>query len=256
MSLEEIGRIAPPLSGVVFILLVDYMRQHQGWGWLRLMSGPSALRDTPGLGFAKVMGSGQGGGFSLRPSATHQGVIASFDNWVHASEFMRGSWVSSVRARARQSWTGIMSVESARGKWDQQEWQPTSKAALDGAPQDPSKALAVLTRASIRPAKAMAFWRHAPAAQQDLDQADGCELAMGLGEAPLLRQCTFSVWRDGQAMRSYAHQDSHLQAIQAAYKHQFFSESLFVHFRPIYMQGHWRDHDVNLGDPALAGGSP
>jgi spheroidene monooxygenase len=256
MSLEEIGRIAPPLSGVVFILLVDYLRQHQGWGWLRLMSGASGLREVPGLKFAKVMGSGQGGGFSLRPSATHQGLIVSFDNWTHASEFMRGSWVAAVRERARQSWMGIMAVESARGKWDQQEWQPTSRAALDGAPSDPSNTLAVLTRASIRPAKAMAFWRHAPAAQLDLDQADGCELAMGLGEAPLLRQCTFSVWRDGQAMRAYAHHDSHLQAIQAAYKHQFFSESLFVHFRPIYMHGHWKEHDVNLGDPALQGSLP
>ena len=91
-------------------------------------------------------------------------------------------------------------------------------------------------------------------AQSDLDQADGCALAMGLGEAPLLRQCTFSVWRDGAAMRAYAHHDSHLQAIQAAYKHQFFSESLFVHFRPLYMQGAWKDHDVCLGEPLNTGG--
>ena len=254
MSLEDIGRIAPPLSGVVFILLVDYLRQHQGWGWLRLMSGASGLREVPGLRFAKVMGSGQGGGFSLRPSATHQGVIASFDTWGHAREFMQGPWVAGVRERARQSWLGVMAVHSARGKWDQQEWQPTTPQALEGAPTPRSEQLAVLTRASIRPAKAMAFWRHAPAAQSDLDQADGCALAMGLGEAPLLRQCTFSVWRDGAAMRAYAHHDSHLQAIQAAYKHQFFSESLFVHFRPLYMQGAWKDHDVCLGEPLTTGG--
>ena len=253
MSLEEIGRIAPPLSGVVFILLVDYMRQHQAWGWLRLMSGPSALREAPGLGFAKVMGSGQGGGFSLRPSATHQGVIACFDRWDNALAFMQGSWVKAVRDRARESWVGLLSVQSARGHWDQQDWVPTSDAAVQGSPVSPSPALAVLTRASIRPAKAMAFWRHAPAAQSDLDQSDGCQLAIGLGEAPLLRQCTFSVWRDAPAMRAYAHHAAHQQAIQAAYKHQFFSESLFVHLRPLYMNGVWKGHSVNHGDPALSG---
>lgn len=252
MSLKELGRIAPPLSGVVFILLVDYWRQHQGWGWLRLMSGPSGLREVPGLRFAKVMGSGQGGGFSLRPSASHQGVIVSFETWEHAHQFMRGAWVSAVRERARESWVGIMAVQSARGHWDQQEWQPSTDTALQGAPEVEAGPLGVLTRASIRPAKAMAFWRHAPAAQQDLLKADGCRLAMGLGEAPLLRQCTFSIWRDASAMRAYAHQDSHLQAIQAAHKHQFFSESLFVHFRPLYMQGVCKGQSVDLGDPAWA----
>ncbi|MDI9330461.1 MAG: spheroidene monooxygenase [Alphaproteobacteria bacterium] len=176
----------------------------------------------PGLRFAKVMGSGLGGGFSLRPSATHQGILVNFENWDHARQFMQGPWVASVRERARESWVGVMSVQSSRGHWDQQEWQPTTDAAVQGSPEQTSSALAVLTRASIRAAKAMAFWRYAPAAQRDLDRADGCQLAMGLGETPLLRQCTFSVWREAAAMRAYAHHDAHQLAIQAAYKHEFF----------------------------------
>jgi hypothetical protein len=252
MSPDDLGRMGAPLSGVVLVLLVDYMRQHQGWGWLRLMAGASGLREVPGLRFAKVMGSGQGGGFSLRPSATHQGVITCFDTWLQARDFMQSAWVSAVRERSRESWVGIMSVQSARGHWDQQAWSPTSESALVDAPDPIPGPLAVLTRASIRPAKAMAFWRHAPAAQQDLATARGCQLSMGLGEAPLLRQCTFSVWRDAQAMRDYAHQDAHLQAIQAAYKHQFFSESLFVHFRPLFMQGQSKGLSLDLGDPDWA----
>ena len=63
---------------------------------------------------------------------------------------------------------------------------------------------------------------------------------MGLGEAPLIRQCTFSVWRDTSSMLNYAHQGAHQQAIQAAYKHDFFSESLFVRMRVLSMQGLWQ----------------
>ena len=111
--------------------------------------------------------------------------------------------------------------------------------------------LGVLTRASIKPAKAMAFWRYAPAAQADLDQAPGCEIAMGLGEAPLLRQCTFSLWQDVDCMKRYAHHEAHQQAIEAAYRHEFFSESLFVRMRLLAMQGQWKGNAHAYNMPAF-----
>ena len=68
------------LSGVVVVVLVNYLREHQAWGWMRLVQGPSSMKEAPGLVFAKVMGSGHGGGFSIRPSASHQGLIVMFDH--------------------------------------------------------------------------------------------------------------------------------------------------------------------------------
>ena len=65
-------------------------------------------------------------------------------------------------------------------------------------------------------------------------------LAMGLGEAPLIRQCTFSVWRDTSSMLHFAQQGAHHQAIQAAYKQDFFSESMFVRMRILSMRGDWQ----------------
>ena len=99
--------------------------------------------------------------------------------------------------------------------------------------------LAVLTRASIRAHKAVAFWRHAPASQLDLATRPGCLLAMGLGEAPLVRQCTFSLWRDTAAMLAYAHSGPHRQAIEAAQRNGFFSESLFVRMAVLQQIGQW-----------------
>ena len=231
-----------PLSGVVVVLLADFMRQHQGWGWLRLVAGSTPYKDVPGLSMVKVMGSGHGGGFSLRPSATHQGLICTFTHLDLALQFLDSPLVQAYRSRARECWTGVMAVQSARGHWDKQAWQASSPEALgpraesDEALQPP---FAVLTRASIVPTKAMAFWRYAPAAQADLSQAPGCLLAMGLGEAPLVRQCTFSLWRDTGAMVQYAQQGAHQVASAAAYKHQFFSESLFVRMQVLHMAGVW-----------------
>jgi spheroidene monooxygenase len=63
---------------------------------------------------------------------------------------------------------------------------------------------------------------------------------VGLGEAPLLRQATFSLWRDEHAMNAYARTGAHQEAIRAAWQHQFFSESMFVRFAPGSMQGMWK----------------
>lgn len=227
------------LSGVVVVVVVDLLRQHQGWGWLRLVAGASAYKDVPGLTTAKVMGSGHGGGFSLRPSATHQGLICTFSHLEAAQAFMDSPSVQAYRNRAREYWTGVMSVQSGRGQWDKQAWQASSPESLGDTVKGQGP-LAVLTRASILPTKAMAFWRYAPAAQAELKQSPGCLLAMGLGEAPLVRQCTFSLWKDTPAMLAYAQQGAHQAASAAAYKHQFFSESLFVRMQVLQMAGDWQ----------------
>lgn len=232
------------IQGVVLVVLVEYLPQHKGWGWLRLVHGPAGLQQVPGLAFAKVMGSGHQGGFSIRPSATHQGLIAVFDTAASAQAFLKGPQIDAYRQRARQLWSGLMCVDSARGAWDARTWGATPTQSLgefehtlDGNGQGP---LAVITRASIRPAKAMAFWRHAPASQTDLENAPGCTLAIGLGEAPLLRQCTFSLWQNTPSMLAYAHGGAHQAALEAAYRHDFFAESLFVRMRLMQQEGLWQ----------------
>ena len=96
--------------------------------------------------------------------------------------------------------------------------------------------MAALTRASIRLRHAARFWRHAPATHDGIARAEGCRLAVGLGEAPLLRQATFSLWDNAQAMDAYARSGAHLAAIQGAYRQGWFSESMFVRFAPIEIE--------------------
>lgn len=99
--------------------------------------------------------------------------------------------------------------------------------------------VAALTRASIAPLKAAAFWRHTPDSQRSLAAAQGCRIAVGLGEAPLLRQATFSIWDDVQAMHAYARQGAHQAAIEASRREGYFTESMFVRFVPTQLQGRW-----------------
>ena len=107
--------------------------------------------------------------------------------------------------------------------------------------------VAALTRAAIKPARMRAFWRHSPPAEASLADASGCRLAVGLGEAPLLRQATFSLWDSAQAMDAYARQGAHQQAIRASWAGGYFSEWMFVRFRVVAASGIWQGRPVDPG---------
>jgi spheroidene monooxygenase len=230
------GQAGMSVQGPVAVLvLADVSRSSRLWGWSRIVRGSRPLRHEPGLRWARVMGSGHGGGFGLRPSASHQGVVALFDGLATAQHFLQQSaHVAAYRARSQECCMALLQPWSVRGRWG---GQGIDLAAPQQAPAGP---VVALTRASIRPLKAMQFWAMAPAAQASLLAADGCRLAAGLGEAPLLRQCTVSVWDSVAAMDAYARSGAHLAAIKAAAVHGFFSESMFVRFRLLAIEGRWQ----------------
>lgn len=86
----------------------------------------------------------------------------------------------------------------------------------------------------------MAFWKHARPVEGQHQAANGCIIAAGLGEMPLLRQATFTIWESAEAMDAFAHSHDHLNAIRATRAGGYFSEELFARFVPYDMQGAWK----------------
>ena len=225
-----------PCDQVSVLVLADIAPVHRLWGWSRIVKGPLKLRSLNQLRFSKVLGSGFDGGFGLRPSASRQGLFAVFSSLRAADEFVADSDVMhGYREHSSECCVLKLRVWSCRGSWDGQTLAP-SIAPPDGGP------VAALTRASIALRKAPAFWRHAPASQTALEAAPGCQLAVGLGEAPFLRQATFTLWESVAAMDAYARSGPHLEAIKAAAKEQYFTESMFARFVTLSVQGTWKGH--------------
>jgi hypothetical protein len=221
-------------TDVAVLLVVDFAPGSVLWGWSRLVRGPGALRGTPGLHFARVLGSGHEGRFGLRPSRSVQGLFAVFADEASALAFAeRHPVVAAYRRRARESALLVLRATSSRGTWGGR----TIALSAEAAPAGP---VVSLTRASIRPLRAARFWRRAPPAQASLEAAEGCRFAIGLGEAPLLRQATFSLWDSVAAMDAYARSGAHQEAIRAAYAEGYFSESMFVRFVPLRLEGRWQ----------------
>ncbi len=229
---------AAPLSDeVIVVLLADIAPAWRLWGWWRIMRGGQGFRGVPGLRFAKALGSGFEGGFGLRPSRSRQGAFAVFSSEQAADDFITASpLLAAFRARTTELCVAKLRAWSSRGSWNGQVLQPGAPAPVAAQGDVP---VAALTRASIHPGRALAFWRRAPAAQDALARSPGCWLAAGLGEAPLLRQATFSVWESVAAMDAYARSGAHLDAIRAAHREGHFSESMFVRFVPVALQGDW-----------------
>ena len=221
-------------GAVAVLLLTEFAPAQRLWGWGRLVLQRWPLRKVPGLLFSKVLGSGYEGGFGLRPSGSRQGLFLGFDSEQAAQAFVQTSPVlQAYRRHSRECCVAVLLATSCKGSW--------SGAALGvSSPDCAGRPVASLTRASIKPSKLWAFWRLQPAAERSLHAAPGCELAVGLGEMPLLRQCTFSLWRDAAALDAYARSGAHLQAIQAAYAGHHFGESMFVRFAPLSVQGRWK----------------
>lgn len=216
------------------VLLADVADASRLWGWSRIVKGPRALQRVSGLLFSKVLGSGYEGGFDLMPSASRQGIFAVFDSAQTARDFITNSaLVHAYQERSNEVCLVTLKTFSCRGTWDGMSLDANSDIPLEGP-------VAALTRASIKFSKAPAFWRHAPASQASLEGMDGCQLAVGLGEAPFFRQATFSIWDSVAHMNAYARTGAHLAAIQAAQQHGYFSESMFARFVPVKIQGQWR----------------
>ena len=226
----------PQSAGTVAVfLLADIAAAHRLWGYARFVIGRFAMRGVPGLVMSKVMGSGDGGGFGLKPSSSRQALFCLFNDEDSAEAFLKSPVAKAYEQRAQEFCSAKLRAYSCKGTWSGQ-----SIAVTANLPDTSSGPIATLTRASIRPFSALRFWRMQPASEVSLNAASGCLLATGVGEAPFFRQATFSLWVDTAAMDAYARTGAHLAAIRAAHDGAFFSESMFARFVPISLTGSWR----------------
>lgn len=209
------------------------------WAFGQMGLARAALAGAPGIGFWKLFGTGGGESFRPRPNF---GVYAILATWPSAEAARRGQAEASVfrryRAQAAESFTVHLATVSVRGRWDGRAPFVAAQGVDLAAP------FAILTRASIRPAKARAFWRGAP----DIDARTAEEPAIlfkrGMGEVPYLRQVTFSIWSDLEAMKRFAYRHPyHRDAARHARERNWFSEELFARFRVVGAEGTWNGAD-------------
>lgn len=222
------------------LALINIAVGSSGWGLSRYVLGSLPFSGAPGLQFCKVLGSGFNGGFSTKPSLTKQGFFCVFDNEEHAASFLKNASVfRAYQDHSSEIFTASLQAYSSRGSWSHFSIKSLTTEPIDGP-------IASLTRASIRPTKALQFWSMAKPAEDSINNASGKILTAGLGEAPYLRQATFTIWNNEQSLNDYAQKGAHLAAIKSAYTNNYFSESMFTRFIVKSARGMWQGKHIEI----------
>jgi hypothetical protein len=77
----------------------------------------------------------------------------------------------------------------------------------------------------------MRFWRSIPPVVLDLHQSPGLCFSIGIGEAPIGLQGTFSLWESADALRDFAYKNApHRAVIEDTKRFNWYSEELFARF--------------------------
>ncbi|MEI5674761.1 MULTISPECIES: hypothetical protein [unclassified Nocardioides] len=191
---------------------------------LRTATGRLRLRGTPGLRFAKLLGTGSARTFTPGDADPHHwAALTVWEDASYADRFARGPFVSGWDAAAHERLRVRTSPLAARGRWSRQE--PFGAPA----PEPWDGPVAALTRARLRPTRALSFWRAVPPVVADLHGSPGLRLAVGVGEAPVGVQGTFSLWTDAAALVGFAYRSpAHLAAVERTAPERWYAEELFA----------------------------
>lgn len=194
------------------------------------------LKKVEGLRFWKMMGSGEGGGFSLKPDWTRYALLSVWENAESADEFFAESnLMREFRRRATEIWTIRLLPVRVHGKWSgQNPFEPIVKSPSESEP------VAVLTRAAINLTKLPRFWSYVPETSREIERAEGLIASIGIGEAPFFRQATFSLWRSEADMKNFAYQSKiHAEVVKLTRAEKWYKEELFARFVPVASEGKW-----------------
>ncbi|WP_299783909.1 spheroidene monooxygenase [uncultured Roseobacter sp.] len=193
-----------------------------------------ALPKVPGIGFWKLCGSGTGEGFTPLPNTAVYAILASWPDEMTARTQTEDARIyARYRRRASENWTIFLETTSARGQW-------SGKTPFHATAETSKGPLAALTRATIKPAIALKFWRRVPDISRMIGADRNVAFKIGIGEVPLLHQITFSIWPDASAMAGFARENGpHAAAIRAVRDGNWFSEELYARFAILGETGSW-----------------
>lgn len=201
--------------GVATLHLWRVSRGHHRSALVAMARDRRALHHLCGLRFAKLLGVGRGGTFGVADvDLSRWALLATWARRADADAFELSTIVRRWQDRSDEQLRVVMRPLHSRGRWSgaqpfgAQQFGAQPFGAQPFGAQPPGRwggPVAVVTRARLAPSKAMQFWRAAPAVGRTVRQQDGVLLAIGVGEAPIGWQGTFSLWRDERAMRRFAY---------------------------------------------------
>jgi heme-degrading monooxygenase HmoA len=219
------------------LTLFRYPPKHQFWAFSQMQLAHAKLKNTPGLKFYKLMGSGGNGGFGLWPN---WGVYAFLAIWEKAEDWThfqrKNIFAQEAKERSSEQMTSFLQPIRTHGLWSgSNPFEPI--LPFEAKPDAP---IAVITRAKIRLKRLPEFLLNTAVAKTDLVNHPDLKLSIGIGETPLIYQATFSIWNNLAAMQAYAYKSpEHASVVRKTRARNWYSEELFTRFQVLGFEGSW-----------------
>jgi heme-degrading monooxygenase HmoA len=204
----------------------------------RLGADRPQLQRVPGLEFWRLLGTGDGDNTGPGADLRRTALFAVWESEEHLENFLASHRIPRRWQRAEEHFTVRLRALGGHGTW-------RGVDPLDGlADGDRSGRVAVITRADVRRRSWREFGEAGKEVDAELHTADGLIDVVGIGEAPVGRLATFSLWESAAAVRTYAYaMPRHQQVIEQTRDGDWYAEELFARFEPYGSVGTWNGRD-------------
>jgi heme-degrading monooxygenase HmoA len=200
------------------------------------------LDRVEGLAFWRLLGTGRGSDTGPGADLARSAVFAVWEDESDLDRFLASHPIARRWERAAESWHVRLKALGGHGRW-------RGVDPLDGlAEGERGGPVAVVTRADVRRRAGRAFGEAAREVDTELHTADGLIDVVGIGEAPIGRLATFSLWESMTAIRAFAHKmPRHQEVIKQTREGNWYSEEMFARFEPYESSGEWDGRDPLVG---------
>ena len=183
------------------------------------------LRRTKGVTFAKMLGCGKGETFTPTDAdPTRWGCLVVIPE-NQLSELDDSRTIRAWRKKSVTEFRVLLDPIASTGMWSKQKpFEPSAPANFDGQ-------VVAITRARIKASQTMRFFKSVPPVTASLHSSPGLISTIGIGEAPIGLQGTFSLWESMQAIKDFAYKGAaHQKAIAQTSEFDWYAEELFARF--------------------------
>ncbi|TVQ49823.1 MAG: spheroidene monooxygenase [Saprospirales bacterium] len=211
------------------VLYIFQFEENKYWAFKQMRLAFEPLTQLPGLVFFKLLGCGGGNGFSLWPDFGTYALLTVWKNNENRIAFEEKSALfQEYLKKTKNIRRLVLKPIHGHGTWDAKSPFEYSNS------YDKTKPVAVITRASIRTKKLFEFWWKVPGVSKRVKGFKGAEFSIGIGELPIIEQATFSIWKNEEAMKSFAYEDEdHKKVIELTRKRNWYGEEMFARFQLI-----------------------
>ena len=183
------------------------------------------LRRSNGVTFAKMLGCGKGETFTPTDAdPTRWGCLVVIPE-NQLSELDDSRTIRAWRKKSVSEFRVVLDPIASTGMWSKQKpFEPSAPANFQGQ-------VVAITRARIKASQTMRFFKSVPPVTASLHSSPGLISTIGIGEAPIGLQGTFSLWESMQAIKDFAYKGAaHQKAIAQTSEFDWYAEELFARF--------------------------